>query len=206
MRLSPFETFCLYVAIKNHFSIKSYDYFRYGGKTKTNPDNYESRNDKYQFKKLARLYTEPEMLDFMVANFVSDNTSWIGNLLDDSAKDNFLTYRKKKQSITYIYRNELEKATTKAGSIKKLFDINPKQELPPILNLYMQGVVSIETVAILNSQIGLTKIYDTKLTDDFLWPKIRMKMEKIFPFIEFDKEKIKQITKEVLTAAEISAK
>ena len=40
---TPLEAYQTYLAIKNHFSSPSYDYFKYQGKVKVNSQSFEKR-------------------------------------------------------------------------------------------------------------------------------------------------------------------
>ena len=67
--MSAFECYKEYVALKNHFTKPSYDYFKYNGKAKLNPSSFDGRKDKLFFQKLAK---HPDVHNFLVAN-LSEN-------------------------------------------------------------------------------------------------------------------------------------
>lgn len=195
MRLSAYETFCLYLALKNHFSKESYNYFKYQGKTNVSKESFMHRKDRFQFQKLSRMYDETEMLDFMLANFIHDEKIWVGDLLDDEAKDRYKNYVKRKQSLTYRFENELDLLiiSTHEG-IQGLF--KPKDDMLPVIRGYYHQSASVETLAILDYFVGYFDKHDAKFKDDYLWGKLRMKCKKLLPFMNFDKNKIKDILKD----------
>ena len=199
MRLGPYETFCLYLALKNHFSKESYDYFKYHGKTNISRDSFLNRKDKFQFQKLCRMYDETEMLDFMIANFIHHEKIWVGDLLDSEAKDRYMEYLKRKQSLTYRFENELDRLITSAGGIQKLFKIDQDGNLPVVAGYYWT-IAGIETLALLDYFVGYFDKYNAKFGDDYLWIKLRMKCKKLLPFMTFDKNKIKDILKDRMNA------
>jgi len=43
--MTAFESYRVYSALKLHFTTDSYDYFKYNGKTKVTPENFEKRKD-----------------------------------------------------------------------------------------------------------------------------------------------------------------
>lgn len=198
MRLSAFDTFSLYIAIKNHFTQKSYDFFKYGGKTRISKETFLNRKDKYQFQKLCRLYDAEEMRTFLVANFLQGD-GWVGDLLQDDAEKVYRDFVKRQQSLSYLFANDLDTSLSKVNRINDLFQIK-SGELPPIISLHLQNEISLETIILLNQFIGFFSKFDEKLSDDFIWPKLRMKCEKLQPFMSFDKNKIKDILKEKLDA------
>lgn len=199
MRLSAYDTFRLYLAIKNHFSRRSYDYFKYNGKMNITQESFLSRRDKHQFAKLSRLYDENEMRDFLVANLLHDESVWVGFLLQDEAKDIYNDYLKRKQALSYTFANELDKMIDKAGDIKALFKPKPN-ELLPVISYHYAGLAGLETLALLDHFVGYLDKYEDEYKDDYLWGKVRMKCKKLYPFIEFDKEKIKNILKDRMNA------
>lgn len=195
MRLSAFDTYALYLALKQHFTQDSYDYFKYHGKTRANKESFMQRKDKYQFQKLSRMYSDEEMRDFLIANLMKEKT-WVGDLLEEDANDNYLAYLRRKQSLSYVFSNELD----------ELFSHDPPERafkvgqghlhLPPILNFIMCGAMSPETFVILDRFIGFSSTLDKRLADDYLWSKYRMLPRKLHPFLSYDKDKMKNILKE----------
>ena len=190
VKLSGYETFCLYLALKNHFNLDSYDYFKYNGKTRNvSKETYLSRRDRFQFEKLAR--NCDNMQDHLVANLLKDKT-WVGDLLDDEAFDNTKAYVKINQSMSYVFLNELMKIDDIKASLK--FNV----QYPNIISMLMYGSVSYQTFVILNHFIQFIPKFDAKLPDDFIWSKLSFKAKRFAPFIirDFDQKKFANILKE----------
>ena len=188
-RLSGYETFCLYLALKNHFNLDSYDYFKYNGKTRhIAKETYLCRRDRFQFEKLAR--NCDNMQDHLVANLLKDKT-WVGDLLEDEAFDNTNAYVKINQSMSYIFRNELERI----GDIKSALRF--VGQYPNIIPILINGTISYQTFVILNYFIQFIPIFDAKLPDDFIWSKFSFKAKKFAPFIipQIDKKKFADLLK-----------
>jgi hypothetical protein len=195
MKLSPYETFCLYIALKNHFTREKYDYHKYNGKTRISQDSFMSRRDRFQFQKLSKKYDANEMPDFIIANILQ-NKNWIGDLLEDDAHDNYIKYIKYNQSISYYFTNELNNILNKTTEIKSLFSIR-KNQYPTIIQYYLGNDISIQTLSLLNKFIGFATKFDECLgKDDVLWSKIRLLCTKLTFFIECDRLKMKTILKE----------
>ena len=49
--MNGLEAYSTYLAVRNHFKTKNYDYFKYNGKIKVNEDKFRTRRDHYQFEK-----------------------------------------------------------------------------------------------------------------------------------------------------------
>jgi hypothetical protein len=189
MRLSAFETYCLYLALKNHFSRESYDFFKYNGKTTANKDAFMSRRDRFQFQKISRMYSAEDMQDLFVSNFLKDK-AWVGDMLDDDSNEIFLKYRRRRQSLTYTFTNELDSLFTN-DQPDKVFKAT-KGSFAPILTYIIREDVSYESAVVLDHFIGFSKNFDS------IFNSYRLKIKKYQPFVEFDKNKMKVILKEKL--------
>ena len=189
MRLSAFDTYCLYLALKNHFTRDSYDFFKYNGKTNANKESFMTRRDRFQFQKISRMYAADELQDMFVSNFLKDKT-WVGDMLDEDARSNFMDYRRRRQSLTYNFTNDLDFLFTKEQPDKVFRCTN--DNFPTILTYILREDITLETAVILDQFIGFTKHFDS------LFEKHKMKIQKYASFVEFDKNKTKTILKEKL--------
>lgn len=192
MRLTAFETYTLLMALKQHFTQANYDYFKYNGKTRANKESFIQRKDRFYYQKLSRKYDSEQMVDFLVANLLKGLT-WVGNLLDDEAHENYMAYLKRKQALAYTFANELD----------NFFSVQPPElafksssGLPPILNTIMCGTMSPETFVILDRFIGFSESLNKTLEDDYLWSKYKALPRKLHPFLSYDKDKMRSILKE----------
>lgn len=186
MRLSAFETYCKYLAIKMHFT-STYDYFKYMGKTRANLETFAARKDRFHYDRLSRKYDDSEMVDFLVANFKDGDKLWIGTLLTTGAEDKYKEHLKRIQSMTYNFKEEL----SKIGGLKGKFT----GDSPIIVRMYLQNDISIETLIILDRILSFVEILDHRLKDDFEWPLISTKIKKLSPFLNIDIPKMSEIIK-----------
>jgi len=182
-----FEAYKLYVAIKNHFTNPTYDFFKYNGRTKASFKTFEKRNDKYFFYKLA---DRKDKLEYLVANFVSGADNWVGDLVNNAEGER--RYRRLvgyRDSLTYQFTSDL-------GKLLEHFDSNfivTNCQHPPLLIKYLRGEVQLETMVILDSLIGYTKHWNKKIEDPVVWPQISLKIKKFKPFLSFDQDKLKKL-------------
>lgn len=197
MRLTAYETFQMYVAIKSHFYTEKYDYFKYRGKVKATKESPAFNRYKYQFMKLSRLYDELQLQNFLVANFIEKDFGWVGEILDPDASERYLARQKILQSLSYSFREQLEKLLTLDTPFNALFKVPTDGSWSPFLEEYYKGWIYPETAIILNNYIKFITVYDAKLTDDIVWPKTRKMLLKYEPFLDYDKEKFKNILFEV---------
>ena len=196
--MTGYEAFSLYQSLKLHFSQDSYDFFKYNGKSNISVTTFENRKDKYHFYKLSRKYSNKEdLINFIVANFIEDEKSWVGVLLQEEADMNFRKRQKVIQSLSYTFENDC----------KLIFGdciLNPNEALktdgdyPVLLTKTLQKVVQIETLCLLNQALGFFPMWTNKINDTIRWPTVRQKCVKYTSFLPQDSVKYKLILKKVL--------
>lgn len=186
--MNGFQTYKMYVALKNHFTSSTYDYFRYNGKTRASIKTYEARKDKYFFEKLAR---KRDVQDFILANIIEQGPSvWVGDLASEQqAEENYRHWVKRQQSITYMFTNEIDKLELPYDQNIIVVD----GQHPPLLKHVIQEDISIETLIILNDLCSFTRHWNKKIEEKVIWPSLYAKCKKYRPFLKFDREKLKQI-------------
>jgi len=184
--VDPYDAYVKYLALKSHFSDKNYDYFKYNGKVKAWRQTFETRKDKYFFYKLSK---KKDPVEFLVANFIGSKDFYIGSIREDSAEDIYMEYKKRHQSLTYIFKGDIAK-------MKDNFNDNiivPKNEHPYLLRLYMRGDICIETLTLINRCVKIFNYWDKEMEGDVMWPNIKMKAEKFSPFLNVDINKYREI-------------
>lgn len=197
-RLTAYETYCLFITLKLHFTVLKYDFFRYNGKTsRVSQNTFMARKDRMQFQKLCRICSAENMQDFIVAN-LAKGLMYVPDLLSDEAEENYKEYVKRKQSFSYIFSNEIDKLFSSASNPADVFKkING--EYPAIINQYLNGTISLETVCVLNAYVRFIPRMDERLgTDDVIWSKMRLLITKFTPFVQYDKDKVKSILKNAI--------
>jgi hypothetical protein len=183
--------------LKTHFASKNYDYFKYKGKIKANPVGFEERKDRFHFKRLSKKYDKNDIQDFFVANILMGK-SWIGEFSDDNAHDFFMDYQKRKQSFSYSFTVEIDKILIGLKTIQDLFKTK-KGMYPKVIDCYLSGELSLESLSVLEHFISFSDKFDKAYgRDDIIWGKVRLLIEKIYPFVEYDKDRIKAILKKTM--------
>ena len=196
--MNGYDLYCTYQAIKLHFSSESYNFFHYDGKTRVSIDAFQKRRDKFLFHRLARKYRDDEMVPFLVANFVHSDDNWTRSLLEEEAEQTYREWKRTTDSMTKVYVEDLQKIATKE-TFNDLFKIDNGQ-FPKLLTLFLQKEVTIETMVILNNIFGFIKIWDKKISDDIIYPKVSRKIRKYGSFLNVNVDKYKSLTKETLLA------
>jgi len=194
--VAPFEVYCEYLALKNHFSNPKYDYFKYNKKVRATVTSFNRRKDRYFFERTSRKFSDKEIVDFLVSNFVavdSPSNLWIGSIINSGEK-NYADWMKRQQSLTYLFKeqsmelfseNELENA------------LNCSKGHPIVLKNFLKGQICIETLVIYNKIFEFGKKFDKKLLDP-VWETVSLKIKKYSPFLQIDIFKYKKILRDIL--------
>lgn len=189
--MEAFEAYKIYVAIKNHFTSKTYDYFKYGGKTKAARSTFEKRNDKYFFHKLSK---KKDIVEFLAANFAYGNqVSWVGDFINtEISEQRYLKFIRTKESLSYIFSQDLDRLDFEFDSNFQCVD----GQHPPLLRLYLQGTISIETLIILDDLLSFSHKWTRRIEEKVIWPQVNHLCKKFRPFMAYDKEKMKKLVLE----------
>ena len=174
------DVYLMYCALKAHFGKGDYDFVKYGGKSSATKESFWKRTDRLFFVKTQRKYKKKEVIqDYLVSNFIQNTKGWLGDFNDD----NYLNWKKRTQSMSYNFKEELEKI----GKVN-LLGIKRGQH-PRLLKEYLGKRVSIETLVILDDISNFTKMWNKKLENDVVWPKVKKLMSDYKKFLTYDKKK-----------------
>ena len=194
--MTPFDCYKTYLALKNHFTKKSYDYFTYNKKTRASLQSFYKRRDRFWFEKLSRQKNEKEIEDFFVSNFVfcSDpDTLWIGEIIKEG-EERYQQWQRKKQSLSYIFRQE-SKNLFEDNEFDKVFACSKGH--PILLKKFLTNEISLETMVIYDRIFQYKNNFDKKLTDP-VWEMVSCKIKKYSPFLNIDVLSYRKILKEVI--------
>ena len=195
-----YDLYCMYQAIKLHFNSESYNFFHYDGKTRVSMEAFEKRRDKYLFHRLARKYREEEMVSFLVSNFIHSDDNWTKSLLEEEAESTYKEWKRVTDSMSRVYVEDLQRIATK-DNFNELFKVEDGQ-FPKLLIALMQKEITIETMVILNNVFDFIRIWDKKISDDIVYPKISRKIRKYGSFLNVNVDKYKALTKKTLLGDE----
>ena len=195
-KVTPFETYQTYLSMKNHFTNRKYDFFTYGGKSRATMTSFNKRKDKYWFEKTSRKYSDQEITDFLLANFVTADTPqnlWIGEIINSGEKT-YADWMKRQQSLTYLFKEQ----STELLSEKKLEEVfNCSKGHPIVLKKYLGGEISLVTLTILEKIFSFVKNFDTKLQDP-VWESVSLKIRKYLPFLNINVFNYKKILRDLV--------
>ena len=198
--MTGFEVYRMYVALKQHFTKDSYDYFKYNGKVRVKEDSFSVRKDRFFFTKLAKKFqTKPnELQDYIVANMLHDPNVWIGNMVGVQADKVYSEWKKNQQAFSYRLQTEVQNVSDslKGDNTEKEFNelfVCPNGQHPELLTKYNQGEISIETLICFDMIFGCFSRWNKNIQDPVIWPEILLLCQKYKPFLNIDKVKCQGI-------------
>ena len=198
MSYPGFNAYKTYLALKSHFT-SDYDYFKYHGKMKVKEESFLKRRDKFFFEKIERRYKK-ELVPFFVSNLIKEDNSWSGSLVTDQAEQTFNEWKKKTQSLRYVFKEDMGRVRTLMDhnelQFDELFECGDGQH-PPIFKLLISEEITIESFVILDQVLSFCKRINKRILDDYVWSVYYKRVMKYSRFIEVDNKDYKMILKDI---------
>ena len=194
----PFEVYRTYLSVRNHFTRDSYDFFKFGGKSKVSSGAFDRRKDRYIFDKISKDFRDDEVPLLFVSNFVAKDKFWIGNVLSEENRNIYTTWKKRIQSLSYGFKNDVEQIAQEMNDreidFNSVFKIQDGQH-PIILRLALANLISLESFLILNKILDFFPQFNRQIEETIIWPDFYKKCVKYEPFVKVDTTQFKFILK-----------
>ena len=187
--MKPLEVYQSYLSFKNHFTKEKYDYFKYGGRSRSSESAFNKRKDRYFFERMSRKKSDDEIKNFFLANFsqASDsNDVWIGPIIDGGEKV-YTQWVVHKENLFESFKSNSEDMMD-SYDYDEFFDC--KKGHPPILKEYLGGKLTIEELVIYDIIFSYVKNYDKQLLDP-VWETVSLKIKKYDRFLNIDVDEYK---------------
>ncbi len=192
--MDEFSVYKMYLALKLHFTTDEYDVIAKRGRVRASRQAFAKRKDLYSIKKISKTYTDEEVAHFLISNFVSGDR-W-GGMFDTEAGKRYTEWKKKIESLSYIFKNDLDALLEEMehSNIKfeDAFKIS-RSEHPYIIKAFLRKTISLETLVIIEKLYPFQNNFDAELASDVMWPDISRLIRKYKPFLKFEKEKYNEI-------------
>lgn len=182
--VTPFQAYVDFLAVRNHFNVWEYDYFRYQGQVaNVSQDEFDMRPDRMQFDRIAR-HHNPHWL--IVSNLAEDPKLWARDIADG----NKAYIRRIGTLDSFSYRLPRELALLDPAFDSNFIPRNGRQ--PNLVRLYLGKQISLEVASALATLTGATGLW-LRSPDPFL-NEIARRFFKYSPFVfsRIDKEMIRE--------------
>lgn len=194
MIMEPFEVYRYYLALRLHFTTDKYDVIKQHGRVKASKNAFFKRKDLLSIQKIAKTYSDKDVVDFLVANFVSGDR-W-GGLFDTESRERYLEWKGRMEAMSYTFKSDVEYINLEM--MKQGLQFNDcftpsKNQHPYILKAFYRNSISIETLVVLEKLFGYVETYDTVYKEDIMWPDLSRIIKKYSPFLNVNKEKYNDI-------------
>ncbi len=196
--MTGYETFGIFQALKLHFTQKSYDYFKYNGKSRVSVDSFENRKDKYYYYKLSRKYPDKDdFVNLTVSNLLQKENLWVADLMQEEAEVNYREYLKVLQSLSYTFENDCRNIFEKVDEPNDVIKV-VDGDYPILLRMCLQKDIEFITLCVLAQILGFLPMWEKKIADTIRWPTVHQKITKFASFLPKDIVKYKMIVKKVI--------
>jgi hypothetical protein len=191
--MDSYKVYQLYLSLRLHFTRPDFDITKSRKGVKVSREAFLKRKDLFALRKLAETKTKTEIIDFLVANFVSGN-QW-GGVFDTEANDVYAEWQTRMQKLGYTFKQDIQTLYADGDP----FEVINGQH-PTVLKLYLGKKISLESIAIL-AKIGIIDNTDySSLSNDFIWNDFAHLVKKYKPFVKIDKDHyIRQLEQEIGT-------
>ena len=193
------KAYSRYQALKLHFT-SDYDFVKYGGKIRTiSEEAFLKRKDQYLFRKLERKYSDEELTNFFVANFVSNaGVRWVGEMNGPESEKIYLNWQKRMESFSYFLKQDLQYIEDNVDQPRMV--LKTSGEHPPLLKMYLGNKIAAETVIAFDMVINTLDCWNDIITDTIVWPEAYRQLSKYKPFVKVEKDVVKKVMRDVFSS------
>ena len=193
--MNAYEAYKLFIALKLHFTSKSYDYHQYGGAVNASPASFEKRVKEHRhFLKISR-NRDPEA--FVAGNFMFGQELWVGAF----SREYQIELEKFRDTGAYHFKGDL-------GKLKPVFNdnfiVDPDNSTPYILRLLMNRKISLFTACVFQQLLNCDAKWAR--SDNYLiFSTLAHKIVKSAPFFKIDSAKYRAIVIEHFDALALTS-
>ena len=143
--MNGYTGFKYWICMKQHFTTKSFNVFKYKGHVKCKLETFIARSDSEVIERTCSKFTPREFVLYLAANFIygNENMMWDTSV----AVANYNLFLARKQQLQQVVDNDL----------KSLDNLHiPITDGISIIRILTKNQITIETVSIINQYYNLT--------------------------------------------------
>ncbi len=175
------------LALKLHFTSKSYDFFKYNGDVSLSPTGYQMRKDKYFCEKLAHKHQNVEkFVDFastVYAHAEYPKKIWTAEFQTKASQETYEQSVAWSDSLQYRFSQELTNVMQQGIDAGFGMDwaLND-DDVPPLVGMLFRKEITLEFCCVLDHHIGLIERWK-KHNDDVFYDQFSTRVTRYRPFI-----------------------
>ena len=143
--MEPFDVYKIYLSLKLHFTTDSYDITKHKYAAKGRKETFLKRKDLMVIRKLARDFSREEIINILIANFVSGD-KW-GGMFDAEEMERYKHWKENKEKLNYTFEQDLHSIQLRMEK-DNIEDATKDEQHPLILKMLMGRQIALETVVI----------------------------------------------------------
>ena len=188
--MTDYKAYKTYMALKTHFNDPKYNIVEMKGRIKTSQQGFVGSGKAFSFRRLVKLYKDNEVIEFMIANFIKGDR-W-GGVFDAEASKNYQDWKRRKESLSYVFKEELSQVIEEARDvgIDNIIETNDSHDHIYIVKSFLRGSISPETLVIVNK---LNSFADKVSCTDPFWNDVHKLIIKYSPFVKVDLTKYQEV-------------
>lgn len=202
-KITAYEAYQIYLALKLHFAPGSYDATKYQFKVRSDPEKFRNKPEAFWFNSLAKKYTRQEIINALTANFIAGKK--FGGMFEGAPfEETYTEWQKRTDALGYNFERELTlmnflnedfagEGKDRIMILADLFEVKNGQ-VPLVIREYQRKNVSLETVVILDRLTGFVSKCNDKISDPIIWPKVRHLIDRYGKILDpIDRARFKQL-------------
>jgi hypothetical protein len=180
--MSSYELYKLYLAIKLHFTVPSYDVFLTNGAVKgVTEESFNKKGLRYRFNALSsQLKNTREAVDYFVACFAYGVDFFNASDADEAR----VRWRRNKEMTTQLILDDIDQLTLPKDVVGKSCRLQ---------SLLQGKVLNIETGVALNNRYNFA---DDWLNFNFVYSGLGSKIKKLTKFVKYNEDKVNKFISE----------
>lgn len=173
-----FRVYCIYMAIKLHFTSPSFNYAEYGPMTNYKFETfYAKEGQRKQFGRLARRFHHDEecvIENYIISNFVVNQKTWVTHLLTKQGEHHYQQWRQLYENFTYNFARNCEEnlfPLIREHGIPFMEYLKPKS--PDVHTKLMEDIITkkipVWFLIAIHKVTGFLDAYDNMYRDNVFW-------------------------------------
>lgn len=185
--MDGFKAYKYFMAIKLHFTSERYDVFESNGRVSGSRAAFERRNDRGLFEKLAKKFDkDQDLIQFLVANFAYGHKNVV---YSNDSDEYYALWVRRKESRTQVFKNDLNTIVNHMERNRMKGDAlySVESGMPELLNLFIGGHVTLETMVILQDFDDYLLKWEPLI---MLWHDYFLVIRKVKRFVRYDQNRV----------------